>query len=84
MSLGDIEGQDDHGINPGLGEEFKSLFGIGEQAGSTLGSNDRRWMTVEGDHRRTNPASPSFIADVLDHRLMTDMETVIGPDGDHG
>ena len=77
--------QHDGGVDAGRGEQLEALLGVGEQLRCRLGAHDRRRVAVEREHDRTGAESASAIARTcVDHRLVAEVDAVVGADRDDG
>ncbi len=81
--LGLVETNQHRGIDAGGGEQLQFLFEIGQQPGRRLGAHNARWVTIEGDHDRATVRLLGEPSDIADHRLVSTMDAVVGPDRDH-
>ena len=79
-----VERQHDGGVDAGLLEQLEPLLVIGEQLRRRLGPHDRRRMAIERDDRRLGVALGGDRPHLSDHRLMTEVQTVVGADRDDG
>lgn len=79
-----VEGNDDDRVDAGRLEQFEFLVEVGEEQRRGLGSNDRCGVPVERDNHTHRTVGGSFRAHGRDHRLMTEVHSVVCTDRDDG
>ncbi len=75
-----VEGNDDHGVEPGVGQQLDLVIETRQQFGRQLGSQHPSRVGIERDQRRLRTEIGSEAFDPFDHRSVPDVHAVEHPD----
>ena len=78
-----VEVDHHHVVDAGRAEQLQLLVEVGEQAGRRVGPDHLGGMAVEGDHGAAVTTRSGPAHHLGDHRAVSEVEAVVGADGDH-